>query len=251
MADRLSGSRLAAVTTSLIALLFSTASVNAMPTRVLERQAAAVPSVSSVPFRMDASNQAAWWSPIDEFGGDVYIAYDGWGGAAASTGGSADTHTVWIARRTPNGEWTRDCLRFGFACAVFRDDPGHRQPSIAVDGDGYIHVFTALHKNHWVYYRSGRPRDVHTMVNRSAQLPDQGDVYTYPVLTRTGRGDDLRHRGCDDLRRRRACLLRQGEHAEERPGVRRHEATRRHLGGDGSAEGRSGRAVGSDPARNG
>src|SRR4029079_19161269 len=72
---------------------------------------------------------------------------------------------------------------------VFRDDPGHRQPSIAVDGDGYIHVFTALHKNHWVYYRSGRPRDVHTMVNRSAQLPDQGDVYTYPVLTRTGQGD--------------------------------------------------------------
>ncbi|HKE74878.1 MAG TPA: hypothetical protein VKB57_14755 [Acidimicrobiales bacterium] len=34
-----------------------------------------------VPFGMDASNQAGWWKPIDEFGGSVYVAYDAWGGA--------------------------------------------------------------------------------------------------------------------------------------------------------------------------
>src|SRR5436190_1611023 len=159
--SRISRIRKAAATIPVIAL-FSAAAVYHLPTGVRETQLARGPTVQSVPFRMDASNQAAWWRPIAEFGGSLFIAYDGWGGAAASTGGTFDTHTVYVARRTPNGHWTRGCLRSGRSCAVFEDDRGHRQPTIAIDGDGYIHVFTAMHKDHWRYYRSSAPGDVTT-----------------------------------------------------------------------------------------
>jgi hypothetical protein len=54
-----------------------------------------------VPFRMDASNQAGWWSPIDERDGSIYAAYNGWG--SSTSGGSTDTHTVYVARRSPSG----------------------------------------------------------------------------------------------------------------------------------------------------
>ena len=141
-----------------------------------------------VPFGMDASNQAGWWKPIDEFGGSVYVAYDAWGGAGL--GGPRDRHTVYVARRSPSGTWTRGCLpAAGGGCALFMDDPGHRQPTIAVDGDGYIHVFADMHLTGWIYYRSSRPGDPTSMVNRASQMPDLGDPFTYPNATRTPNGD--------------------------------------------------------------
>jgi hypothetical protein len=140
-----------------------------------------------VPYRMDASNQAGWWSPIDERDGNVYVAYDAWGSSRA--GGSADTHTVYVARRDPSGAWTRGCLRVGGSCAVYRDDIGHNQPSIAVDGNGYIHVFASMHGTGWRYFRSAAPGDPSNMVDRSAQLPDQGGRFTYPNTTTTPNGD--------------------------------------------------------------
>ncbi|HEY8524702.1 MAG TPA: BNR-4 repeat-containing protein [Acidimicrobiales bacterium] len=151
--------------------------------------AACLPAgAEQVPYRMDASNQAGWWKPLDEFGGSVYVAYDAWG--SAKEGGSADRHTVYVARRTASGAWSRGCLRAaGGGCAVFTDDIGHRQPTLAIDGDGYIHVFAGMHGNRWIYHRSARPGDPTTMVDRSAQMPDQGGVFTYPNATRTPNGD--------------------------------------------------------------
>jgi hypothetical protein len=72
---------------------------------------------------------------------------------------------------------------------VFPDDIGHRQPTVAVDGDGYIHVFAAMHNTAWTYYRSSRPGDPTTMVNRSSQMPDQGGRFTYPNAVRAPNGD--------------------------------------------------------------
>jgi BNR repeat-containing family member len=151
--------------------------------------AACLPAAAEqVPFRMDGSNQAGWWKPIDEFGGSVYVAYDAWGGS--DLGGSKDKHTVYVARRNSSGTWTRGCLpAVGGGCAVFTDDIGHRQPSVAVDGDGYIHVFASMHANRWIYYRSSRSGDPTTMVNRSAQMPDQDGGFTYPNVTRAPNGD--------------------------------------------------------------
>jgi hypothetical protein len=151
--------------------------------------AACLPAAAEqVPFRMDASNQAGWWKPIDEFGGAVYVVYDAWGGA--DLGGPKDVHSVYVARRSPSGTWTRACLRAaGGGCALFMDDSGHRQPTVAVDGDGYIHVFADMHLTGWIYYRSSRPGDPTSMVNRSSEMPDLGDPFTYPNATRTPNGD--------------------------------------------------------------
>lgn len=155
---------------------------------VASAPARAAVTTELVPYRMDASNQAGWWHPIDEYNGRVYMAYNAWG--SASAGGAQDTHTVYVAKRELDGRWDRDCVRDSAgACLVLGDDLGHNQPTIAVDGDGYIHIFYSMHGINWRYYRSSVPGDVHTMVNRSAYMPDQGGSYTYPAATRTDNGD--------------------------------------------------------------
>lgn len=141
----------------------------------------------SVPFRMDASNQAGWWRPIDEHDGRVYAAYNGWGGPRQD--GASDTHTVHVARRGRSGTWSRGCLPEGDRCAVYRDDVGHHQPTVVVDGDGHIHVFASMHGHGWRYFRSAEPDDPASMVDRSAEMPGRGGGYTYPIATRTPNGD--------------------------------------------------------------
>jgi len=141
-----------------------------------------------VPYRMDASNQAGWWKPLDEFGGNVYVAYDAWGGSGL--GGPNDTHAVYVGRRDSTGNWTRGYLpSAGGGAATFPDDIGHKQPTLAVDGDGYIHVFASMHNTNWQYYRSSRPGDPTSMVDRSSEMPDQGGLFTYPNGLRTPNGD--------------------------------------------------------------
>lgn len=154
----------------------------------MSASASAAPSSELVPYRMDASNQAGWWKPIEEYNGSVYMAYDAWGSSTA--GGTHDTHTVYIARRDPAGNWTRGCmLASGGGCAVYSDDVGHHQPTIAIDGDGYIHAFVSMHGSGWKYFRSANPGDVTSMVNRSSQMADQGASVTYPVAGRAANGD--------------------------------------------------------------
>jgi hypothetical protein len=46
-----------------------------------------------------------------------------------------------------------------------------------------------MHQVTWRYYRSTRPGDPTSMVNRSAEMPDQGHPITYPNATRTVTGD--------------------------------------------------------------
>lgn len=142
-----------------------------------------------VPFRMDASNQAGWWSPLAERDGNLYVAYNAWGGA--TSGGASDTHTVYVARRDSAGRWVRGCLPVprGSACATYADDVGHRQPSLAIDGQGYLHVFAAMHNDSWRYFRSSVPGDPTTLVDRSSQMPDFPGSLTYPNATETPDGN--------------------------------------------------------------
>jgi hypothetical protein len=142
-----------------------------------------------VPFRMDASNQAGWWSPLVERDGDVFVAYNAWG--TAQSGASNDTHTVYVARRDAAGTWVRGCMpaATGTGCATYIDDIGHRQPSIAIDGAGYIHVFASMHHDQWRYFRSAAPLDPTTFVDASAEMPDLDGAITYPNATGTPSGD--------------------------------------------------------------
>lgn len=134
----------------------------------------------------DSTNQAAWWVPLDEFGGYDWLAY-----LRNPPSGSAAYHEVMVARRdTANGAIIRDCLKTSSgSCATFVDDIGHNTPSVAVDGDGFVHVFTGLHNDEWKYFRSTEPFSSTTLVDVSSEMPDQSVQFTYPVLKRAPSGD--------------------------------------------------------------
>ncbi|GBG07790.1 hypothetical protein PAT3040_02351, partial [Paenibacillus agaridevorans] len=42
----------------------------------------------------------------------------------------------------------------GTTRAEFINDLGHNQPSIALDGDGNLHMFASMHHEGWKYFRS-------------------------------------------------------------------------------------------------
>ena len=145
--------------------------------------AEAAATITQVPYAMDSSNQAGWWSPLETYvsGSEyAYLAYN-------EPGSTSGTHKVAIARRDGAGGWTRLPLMNGATQAEYTDDIGHAQPSMARDGSGRFHVFTSMHNNTWRYFRSdttgGAPQ------YHSADMPDPYSQITYPVLTVAPNGD--------------------------------------------------------------
>jgi BNR repeat-containing family member len=147
-------------------------------------QAAPVEVRTETVAAVDTTNQAGWWTPLAESGGATYYAYD-------APGSQQATHVVYVARRVSSGATTRSCLASGGRCIQFPDDIGHHQPSIAVDGAGFVHVFTAMHSSRWQqrYFRSTAPNSVAGFQDRSATMPDPTWTHTYPVLARAPDGD--------------------------------------------------------------
>ncbi|MEU5876217.1 BNR-4 repeat-containing protein [Spirillospora sp. NPDC047279] len=136
-----------------------------------------------VPYTMDSSNQAGWWSPLDTYEGAgqyAYLAYN-------EPGSTAGTHRVAIARRDGSGAWSRLQLTTNGTPAEYTDDLGHNQPSLARDGSGRFHVFASMHNNAWRYFRSDTVGGAPT--GHSADLPDQGKLFTYPVVATAPNGD--------------------------------------------------------------
>lgn len=164
---------------SRIASLFAvgTAALLATPS------AAHAADLSEVPYTMDSSNQAGWWTPLETYVGGHEYAYM----AFNEPGSTPGTHKVAIARRDGAGNWSKIPVLNGSSQAEYTDDIGHRQPSMARDGNGYFHVFASMHNNSWRYFRSdtvgGPPH------NHSADLPDRGAGITYPVVTTAPNGD--------------------------------------------------------------
>ncbi|WP_166848127.1 BNR-4 repeat-containing protein [Isoptericola sp. BMS4] len=139
--------------------------------------------VGELPFPVDPTNNAGWWTPLDVVDGVTYVAYD-------APAADAGRHEVHVAARGADGTWTDGCLQAGDGgCVTFLDDSGHNQPSIIVDGDGYIHAFASMHHVPWQYYRSTAPGDVTSLVDVSSEMPDQGVPITYPVTARGTDGD--------------------------------------------------------------
>ncbi|KAJ3539570.1 hypothetical protein NM208_g5434 [Fusarium decemcellulare] len=134
---------------------------------------------------VDANSQSAWWNPLDEFSGYQWLAY-----LRNPLEGSKLNHNVMVVRRAQsNGAISRDCLKTTDGeCAEFVDDNGHNTPSIAVDGDGYVHVFTSMHNEPWNYFRSSSANSA-TLVDRSSEMPDPTLKVTYPVVKRDADGN--------------------------------------------------------------
>ncbi|NUT18728.1 MAG: hypothetical protein HOV77_06050 [Hamadaea sp.] len=145
--------------------------------------AAAAASLTLVPYAIDSSNQAGWWSPLETYysGNEyAYLAFN-------EPGSTAGTHKVAIARRDNAGNWTRLPALNGTTQPEFTDDIGHNQPSMARDGSGRFHVFASMHNNTWRYFRSDTTGGVPQW--HAADLPDQGIGVTYPVVTTAPNGD--------------------------------------------------------------
>ncbi|HED2154157.1 TPA: BNR-4 repeat-containing protein [Klebsiella variicola] len=138
-------------------------------------------SISVISDQASESNQAGWWHPLDSFQGvECY--------GLCKEYGTAGYHQVEIVRRDADGTLTRGmCKNVDGTVAEFNNDVGHNQPSVVVDGAGYIHVFTSMHVNLLRYFRSARPGDVSQMVDATLDFPDVDWVWTYPI---TGRGPD-------------------------------------------------------------
>ncbi|MGY0490246.1 BNR-4 repeat-containing protein [Streptomyces sp. WG-D5] len=145
---------------------------------------AAATAIEKVPYAMDSSNQAAWWTPAATYKGRGQYTYF----AFNEPGATAATHRPAVARRDPDGVWSRlPLLGSDGQQAEFADDNGHNQPSIARDGSGRLHVFTSMHCDSWRYFRTDAPGGAVT--DHASGLPDQGQGITYPVLTTAPNGD--------------------------------------------------------------
>ncbi|WP_353807699.1 BNR-4 repeat-containing protein [Agromyces sp. SYSU T00194] len=187
-----------------ITAALAAAGVAAVAVGLAPAAAAAPPpaQVETLPYAVDTSNQAAWWSPVDVFEGVTYFAYD-------APGPSSWNHEVHLAARDAEGSWVDGCLRLASgSCATFLDDNGHNQPSVVVDGTGTIHAFVSMHHEQWNYFRSTVPGDVTSLVDATADMPDLDGTITYPVTARGPEGDAwvLVRSGAESQARREGVL---------------------------------------------
>ncbi|QYJ85011.1 BNR-4 repeat-containing protein [Shewanella mesophila] len=133
---------------------------------------------------VDSSNQAGWWVPLSLKGDDAYFAFN-------SIGTSNGNHKVKIAKRDQNGDYTEGYIKNADGSHwVHNDDIGHDQPTVAVDGDGYVHVFADHHSDTdgFRYFRSESPESV-AKIKRNTDIGFSSGQYTYPVATTAPDGD--------------------------------------------------------------
>jgi hypothetical protein len=140
-------------------------------------------TVTTVPRDIDSSNQAGWWRPLVVRGNDTYFAFN-------APHPTANKHYVKF------GKWDGTNWTFGFLKNADgtawvdpnqNDDIGHTQPTMAIDGDGVIHVWADGHDEPWQYFRSTSALDV-TDIRRAQGMP--GSVaFTYPVAATAPNGD--------------------------------------------------------------
>lgn len=149
------------------------------------RDASAQVASQRMPRDVDSSNAAGWWRPlVVRSNGEVFTAFD-------APGTAANNHYVKFGRRVnPGGvdDWTFGFLKNADGTAwLANDDPGHNQPTMAIDGDGFIHVWADGHDDVWQYFRSTAAYDV-TDIRRASGMP--GSVaFTYPVAATAPNGD--------------------------------------------------------------
>lgn len=140
-------------------------------------------AISQISNSASQSNQAGWWHPLDVFQNAEYY-------GLCKEYGVAGKHQVELVKRASDGTLTRGlCKDRSGAIAVFDNDVGHNNPSVIVDGDGYIHVFTSMHVNLLRYFKSSAPNDVTNMVDATFGYPDVDWTYTYPTVARGPDGD--------------------------------------------------------------
>lgn len=138
--------------------------------------------LTEIPYPLDSSNRAGWWSPIVASAGNVDMAFSG-------KGMTEGFHTIQVAHRNGLNQWSLTPVYedvYG-TIAEYPNDPGHRQSSIAMDGSGRLHLFGSMHTSPWNYYRNDGSGG--SFLNHSTEMPDQHTTFTYPVAATAPNGD--------------------------------------------------------------
>jgi|GEM_PF-1283059 len=132
--------------------------------------------------RMSENNVAAWWSPIvyDPEARTVFMSY-------LRPGDTEKKDDVVIAMRQSHGGWTTEDTG---GKASF--DKGHTQTSIALDGNGHLHLAYGMHFNPFRYGISNEPHTIEAGITRGAPkvFIAKGPAFTYPNMT-TGKDGDV------------------------------------------------------------
>ena len=127
---------------------------------------------------MSPRNQAAWWSPIVSRSGSDYVSY---------LSPNSPQDDVFVARRDENGVWEEadTGVNAGY-------DVGHTQTSLAVDGQGRLHVAYGMHNHPMRLVVSNLSESVSggfSVPEPSSLAVFAGGAYTYPNMTTAPNGD--------------------------------------------------------------
>jgi hypothetical protein len=107
---------------------------------------------------VDKANIALFNSAIFTHGNAVYIAFV----QPDSSDGKGYQTVV--------GKFSEGVWKFSVVEPNSRRDPYHRQPSIVVDSDGYVHVTYNMHSSPWQYSVSASPEDISRWEFRGQEL---------------------------------------------------------------------------------
>ena len=139
-------------------------------------------------FIADSSNRAGWWKPITSQGDYIFIAFNSQG-KDDSNCKEKSNHMLTLAYKSYSTNWqyktslSKNKKKYWTGC----DDVGHRQPTIAVDGDGAIHIWAGMHgePDGCCYLRASE---------KTANLEIKDDFknigrFTYPIAKTAPNGD--------------------------------------------------------------
>ena len=137
-------------------------------------------------FIADSSNRASWWKPITSKDDYIFIAFNSQG-EYDSNCKDKNNHMLTFAYQGDDTNWQYQTAlnkkRYWTGC----DDVGHRQPTIAIDGDGAIHIWAGMHgeSDGCCYFRAD---------DKTADLNIKDDFknlgrFTYPIAKTAPNGD--------------------------------------------------------------
>lgn len=139
--------------------------------------------IERVPFWMHDSNQAGWWTPLAEHDGATYMAYN-------TPSDRELFHHVAVAVRSSGGDWKRYLAANEAGIPEsYINDPGHNQPSLAIDGNGQLHLFASMHNDTWRYFTLDTTDSSAQLLEASANMPDPNARITYPIVEVDSQGD--------------------------------------------------------------
>ncbi|WP_286259816.1 BNR-4 repeat-containing protein [Pseudoalteromonas apostichopi] len=137
-------------------------------------------------FTIDESNRAGWWKPITSNDDTLFVAFNSLG-AESSRCEDNSTHHITVAYKSEQQSWQYLNAQTSKYLWNKCDNNGHKQPSIAVDGNNVIHLWADMHNNKdgCCYFNNLDSNDKLALKN---DFEGKGK-FTYPIADTSPSGD--------------------------------------------------------------